>query len=168
MNKAIIPVLILVLAIVGISGCTDNTPANKTYSANGVSFTYPGNWSELNKTEYQVEHEDSEMIFALGNNQTHLTMAKSVPGANEEMVTLSEWAQDTNTTISSDQYQYLSEKTLTIGGFDAYQLKYKASDDDYVTYMAFVKNNTFYSLVYVSIYDNPKILEDILTTFKMT
>lgn len=48
MNKVIIPVLIIILAVVAISGCTEQAQ-NKTYSANGVTFQYPGNWSELMK-----------------------------------------------------------------------------------------------------------------------
>jgi len=53
----IIKKLILILAMmtpaVMALGCTGNQYTNKTYSGNGISFTYPGNWSEMFKSDIQ-------------------------------------------------------------------------------------------------------------------
>ena len=50
--------ILIIIAILGIivcaSGCTDSTQDNKTYSGNGVSFTYPGNWDLLDSTDTQT------------------------------------------------------------------------------------------------------------------
>ncbi|CEL23772.1 hypothetical protein [Methanobacterium formicicum] len=45
--KRLIYILTVVLLVVMASGCTtsDEWASNKTYSGNGVTFTYPGTWS---------------------------------------------------------------------------------------------------------------------------
>ena len=55
--------ILVIIAILGIivcaSGCTDNTTTTKTYSGNGVSFSYPGNWEELNVSSTQESVGDA-------------------------------------------------------------------------------------------------------------
>lgn len=83
-------ILSILVFVVSISGCIDDTPENKNYSANGITFQYPGNWSELNKSSYQNEvGETGEIIFALGNNQTHFVMQKRILADDEVLNTLS-------------------------------------------------------------------------------
>ncbi len=170
MKKDIIPILILLLlAILGISGCTDQPPDNKTYSTNGVTFKYPGNWAELNKTKYQEIDfgNESEIILALGNDQTRFTFGKAVPGENHVLNTLPGWAEGAKSRLSSMGFQFLSEKNLTLAGVDAYQLRFIDDDGDYYTGIAFIKNNTGYLMVYVSVLNETETLEDILRSFQM-
>lgn len=171
MNKEIIPILIMILAIVGISGCTEQTPENKTYSADGITFQYPGNWTELNKTKYGDLDlgNKSEAIFVLGddNNQARLTFGKIIPAHGEVLNTLPVWAEKTKSSSSSKELQFLSEKNLTIAGVDAYQLRFIDDDGDYITSIAFIKNNTGYVLVYISIFKETETLENILKSFQM-
>ena len=162
-------ILAILIFIVFASGCIDETPANKTYSADGISFQYPGNWTELNKTKYQ-EYDlgnNSEAIFVLGNNQTRLTFGKVVPGQGQVLNTLPGWAQTVKSKLSSRGFQFLSEKNLTLAGVDAYQLKFMSTDGDYYTSIAFIKNNTGYIMVYISIYNETGTLNNILNSFQM-
>lgn len=169
MDKVMIPVLIIILAIVGISGCIDETPKNKTYSANEITFQYPENWTELNETKYQMLDlgNDTELIFVLGNEQNRLSFGKVVPGQGQVLNTLPVWAQSTKTRFSSGGAQFLSEKNLTIAGVDAYQLRFRSPDGGYYTGMAFIKNNTGYVMVYASIYNETGTLDNILNSFQM-
>ncbi|MGB9977680.1 hypothetical protein [Methanobacterium sp.] len=50
-------ILAILALIIVVSRCTtiQSPPANKTYSVNGLSFIYPGYWSELDKTAYQSD-----------------------------------------------------------------------------------------------------------------
>ncbi|MCE5213691.1 MAG: hypothetical protein LLF83_03100 [Methanobacterium sp.] len=171
MNKVIITVLIIILAIVGISGCTEQTPENKTYSADGITFQYPGNWTELNKTKYNSIDlgNKSEAIFVLGDdqNQSRLTFGKITPGQGEFLNSLAVWAEQTKSKSSSNDLKFLSEKNLTIAGVDAYQLRFINTDGDYITSIALIKNNTGYVMVYRSIFKETETLESILKSFQM-
>jgi hypothetical protein len=168
MNKVIIPVLIIILAVVAISGCTEQAQ-NKTYSANGVTFQYPENWTELNETEYQTLDLGSniEVIFILGNEQTALTFEKVIPGQNQVLNTLPGWAQAIKSMLSSRGAQLLSEKNLTVAGVDAYQLRFRSTDGYYYTSTAFIKNNTGYVLMYTSTSNETRTLDNILNSFQM-
>lgn len=169
MKKVIISVLII-LAIVGISGCTEQTPKNKTYSAKGITFQYPGNWAELNKTKYQLLDlgNNTEVIFVLGNSQSRLTFGKVILGPDEKLNTLPEWAQATKSRLPSKGFQFLSEKEITVAGVDAYQLRFFSQDGDFYTGTAFIKNNTGYVMNYVSIYNETETFDNILDSFQMS
>jgi|GEM_PF-760427 len=170
MNKIILSVLMVILVIVGISGCIEETPKNKTYSADGITFQYPGNWTELNETKYRLLDlgNNTELIFVLGNEQNRLTFGKVIPGQGQVLNTLPKWAQSTKTRLSSKGGQFLSKKNLTIAGADAYQLRFRSPDGGYYTGMAFIKNNTGYVMVYASIYNETETLDNILNSFQMS
>lgn len=72
-KKLIIPLLFLIMAVVGVSGCTQEFLGNETnndslnlttYAADGISFQYPAEWTEYEKTE-QYE------IVTVGNYSTY-------------------------------------------------------------------------------------------------
>ena len=169
MKKIILIVLMVIIAIVGISGCTEETPKNKTYSADGITFQYPGNWTELNKTKYTLLDlgNTSKGIFVLGNQQNRLTFGKVTPGKGQALNTLPKWAQLTKIRLSSKGGQFLSEKNLTIDGANAHQLRFMSPDGGYYTGIVFIKNNTGYIMVYASIYNETETLDNILKSFKM-
>lgn len=160
-------ILSILVFVVSISGCIDDTPENKNYSANGITFQYPGNWSELNKSSYQNEvGETGEIIFALGNNQTHFVMQKRILADDEVLNTLSGWAEETKDDLSSSNAQLLSEKSLNVSGVEAYQLRFMIGNEYYTT-TAFIKNETGYVLLYVSVYNDTETVDSILNSFKM-
>jgi hypothetical protein len=134
-----------------------------------VTFQYPGNWSELNETEYQTLDLGSniEVIFILGNEQTALTFEKVIPGQNQVLNTLPGWAQAIKSMLSSRGAQLLSEKNLTVAGVDAYQLRFRSTDGYYYTSTAFIKNNTGYVMMYTSTSNETKTLDNILNSFQM-
>ncbi len=65
--KRLFFVLIMLVLVVAASGCTSqqSTSSNKTYSANGVSFTYPGNWTEQNLTSLQSQVGSSADVLGV-------------------------------------------------------------------------------------------------------
>ena len=62
-----ISIIIVLAVIVLISGCASkqSLDSTKNYSANGLSFTYPGNWSELDTTSYQSVLGDRGQLLVL-------------------------------------------------------------------------------------------------------
>lgn len=53
MKKYYLLAVAIVALVVMASGCTTQTGNNtttKTYSANGMTFNYPGNWTIINET----------------------------------------------------------------------------------------------------------------------
>lgn len=53
-KKSIVPIIILILAIITISGCISNNSNNTSvnnYTGNGISVNYPSDWTVNNDTE---------------------------------------------------------------------------------------------------------------------
>lgn len=70
-KKLIVPIIILIFAIIAISGCTSNNSNNTTvnnYTGNGISVNYPSDWTVHNDTE-------GILIFLKNSNtNTQLTL----------------------------------------------------------------------------------------------
>lgn len=145
--------LILILAVIGISGCTDTAPIqNKTFNKNGINFQYPGNWSD-NATITFTQNTSNviEEIGTLGNGNVtlavlYLNMTKYPQYAQFDIGTLkdlaiSSWKSDgTNTSI-------LSNINSPIGNRTAYEVIYTAPDP---------VNNVLFKNYYVMMGDKGK------------
>jgi hypothetical protein len=58
-------ITLLLVVAVAASGCTRQNVSNKIYSAKGVSFIYPGNWSEQNATSLETDWDLLMMYLPL-------------------------------------------------------------------------------------------------------
>jgi hypothetical protein len=166
---------ILILGLIGIlvlvvaaSGCTSQSTSNKTYSANGVSFTYPGAWSELNSTDLQKSLSASTVLGLVGNNTNEFYVAKVNVGSNQVVSSISQWASGYNSTIKSNGWTFVSGKSLTVDGVPAYQITAQTNSSYYGTDVFFVKNSAPYLAVYVSPSNDQQTLENILNSLKIT
>ncbi|UTB32736.1 MAG: hypothetical protein NKF70_00150 [Methanobacterium sp. ERen5] len=67
--KRYISILILFsILIVAVSGCTNNTIQNKTFNNSGLTFQYPGNWSDnATITWTSGDNSQNDTIGTLGN-----------------------------------------------------------------------------------------------------
>ena len=165
--KSLIYILIVVSLVVAISGCTsDEWATNKTYSANGITFTYPGTWSsDLNKTITMPAGSASQAI--LGTND----QAFALSTVNGQNLTTDQLQQVINNVVTDFKNQgYGSEKNMTVDGVTATMITSQKADSDgfYTSYVAWAKNNTIYYVTYVSKENSTATLERILTTFKTT
>jgi hypothetical protein len=182
-KKFFIIILILMITIIGISGCTlfqkktDNQSINLTsYTGNGITFNYPSQWATYN-TKYSNE------MVRLGN------LSNSTSGDGKEGVmfivykddskdvsvadSLSKIKEDINTRLSATN---ITESTKMIEGVNAtvitdlesYQgVNYKSG------YIVFEKNGFTYSIYYYAsppeLFDqNLEIFENVFSSFQIT
>ena len=168
MKKYIFLIVSLLFLIVLSSGCTSNA-SNKTYSANGVSFSYPGNWNEQNTSDLQSQIGNGNTVLAYvgENNVTQFAVQKINIGSNQRLTTLSEWASSINSTTKNNGYTYVSEKSTTIDGVNAIQITLK-SGNSYLTADYFIKNGNGYGTLYSANNNDQTNLDMILNSLKIT
>lgn len=162
-------VMLLIVFVVAISGCTSETTSNKTYSANGVTFVYPGNASEQNITALQATLGSAgEMLAVVGDNSSFkFGVAKINLDSNQKLASLSEWGSNINASIKSGGDTYVREKNVTVNGVDGIMMVFK--DSTYYYHEAFfIKNNTGYLAILQSTSDNQQLFDQIIASLQTT
>ncbi|MGZ7049507.1 MAG: hypothetical protein ACXVHO_05830 [Methanobacterium sp.] len=164
----IIGILTVLVLIVAASGCTtQQNTSPKTYSANSVTFNYPGNWNEQNPNDLQSQLSGSKVLGVVGDSYNSFSILKLNIGDNEQLSTLSEWTSSYNTTMKNNGNAFVSEKSLTIDGVEAHQITFQRSGS-YVTNDFFEKNGNGYYTIYSVPNNDQQNLELILNSLKVT
>lgn len=169
--KKWILVLAILAIVVTVSGCTNNqtAPANKTYSANGLSFIYPGSWSELDKTAYQSALDGKgELLAVVGDgSNSAFGIARLSKMKNQTNVTLNNLVAYHNSTLKNNGTEYVSEEPVTVDGAKGYEITVKASGN-YFSSVLFIKNSTGYLAVFESLDNDQQTLDQILSSLKVS
>jgi len=165
--KRLIYILAVVLLVVMASGCTsDQWASNKTYSGNGVTFSYPGTWSE-NATKTVTTPSGSNSIAAVGSNDEGFAIG-SISASGLDTASIQSVL---NQLVQEYQTQgYGASKSVTVDGSTATMITSTNKDSSgYYTTIAFwVKNNSLYYAAYVSNTNSTQTLERILGSLKTT
>jgi hypothetical protein len=154
MKKYFIFVIAIVALVVMASGCTsqngNNTTATKAYSANGISFNYPDNWTITNDTS-----NNNTTLIALGDvdfNQTN--------GTKGNGVSILKVPQTNNSSaeLASIKSQFASfngtNTTTTIAGVTANETTFNATANNVTAQLRFIdfqKNNFVYFIQYITV-----------------
>ena len=169
MKKYFIFVIAIVALVVLASGCTsqngNNTTATKAYSANGISFNYPDNWTVTNDTT-----NNNTTIIALGDvdfNQTNGTKGNGV-----QILKLPQ-TNNSSAELASIKTQFASfngtNTTTTIAGVTANQTTFNATANNVTAQLRFIdfqKNNFVYFIQYITVssnFENQQQLFDTIT-----
>ena len=119
-------VIILVLLVVMVSGCTINndTNATKTYSQNGISFVYNGTWDVANTTSPNavVAVGDPKSIDNQNNPYTFVLIQK--PNSTENNDLFATYTKNYNTFFNNTTNQRISEANITINNNPAFENVY--------------------------------------------
>jgi hypothetical protein len=169
MKKWIFILTILAL-IVAVSGCTSSqqAPANKTYSINGLSFIYPGYWSELDKTTYQSVLDDKgELLAVVGDGSTVFGIVRLNKMKNQTNVTLDKLVMYYNSTLKNNGTEYVSEGPVIVDGTKGYDITVKSSGS-YFSVVLFIKNNTDYLAVFESSDNDQQTFNQIISSLKVS
>ena len=169
MKKWIFVLAILAL-IIAVSGCTTSqqVPTNETYFVNGLSFTYPGTWSELDKASYQSAlNGKGELLAVVGDGSTMFGVARLNKIKNQTNVTLDNLIQYYNATLNANGTEYVSESPVTIDGVKGYKMTVKASEN-YLSGVLFIKNSTAYLAVFESSDNDQETFNQILNNLKVS
>ena len=92
--KRIIPILglILILAVVGISGCT--SVQSKTYSNNGLNLTYPGDMNPNATFVFVTSPTNDTALNTLGNDKLKIAIAENnVPSSIKKYFSFNQYRQ---------------------------------------------------------------------------
>lgn len=126
-KKLLASILLVTCFVVAISGCTNiGTPQNKTFNNSGISFQYPGNWSDnVNITWSSGDNIQNESIGGLGNgnvtlgvlyiNESQVPAFKSFDISALANLAVQSWktgANGNNTNILSQTSRQLNNITL--------------------------------------------------------
>jgi hypothetical protein len=165
--KSLIYILVVVSLVVAISGCTSDVwSTNKTYTGNGITFTYPGTWSsDLNKSVTIPAGSASQAI--LGTSDEYFAVS-TLSGQN---LTSEQLQQTINSFINDQKNQgYGSEKNITVDSATATMITTPKPNNDgfYESIAVWTKNNTIYYATYWSKSNSTTNLEKILSTLKTT
>jgi hypothetical protein len=165
--KRLIYILAVVSLVVMASGCTsDEWSSNKTFSGNGVTFQYPGAWSE-NATKSVATPSGASSIAGVGTNDEAFAIGSiSASGLDAESL-----QQVLNTLVQQYQGQgYGNPKSVQVDGVTASMITSTSKDSDgfYTTIAFWAKNNKLYYAAYVSTSNDTQTMEKILGTLKST
>ena len=165
--KRLIYILAVVLLVVMASGCTsDEWSSNKTYSGNGITFTYPGTWSENATKTITTPSGSNNLVALVSNDEGFSKGSKSASGLDTASI-----QNVLNQLVQEYQTQgYGSSKSVTVDGSTATMITSTNKDSSgYYTTIAFwVKSNTLYYAAYVSTSNSTQNMEKILGSLKTT
>lgn len=163
MRKILLIVTLLGL-IVAISGCTFNTgDTNKTFSENGVSFTYPGNWEVLNESEVGDAGDNVDVLAVVGiEDEDVFGIANVVPGSDQYILSLSEWSDNVKEDMGSS---YVSDKTFTVDEEEGSLISAR-ENGRYDYYLLWIKDGEGYLVYYQSTEESLDKFESIAKTIK--
>lgn len=130
-KKSIVPIVLMIVALVAVSGCTSNTGNNTTSvkndTVNGISFNYPSGWTISNTTS------DMILITKDSDTNTHVTI----------QTLLSTGGLSNNNMIPTGNFTKVSNTTVTVNNITANEVIYKDGQLQYAT-IYFSKNGKSY------------------------
>ena len=149
-SSLIFGVLGILILVVFASGCT----SSNTYNANGISFDYPSNWTELSKD--QVTSASGGNVTAIAavadpnsiqnKNYQTLVIIQSINTA----LSLNEAVTAFKSLIQSTGGQVVSEKSITVDGVSSKELIYTITVSGVAKKERLVivpKNNKVYAII---------------------
>ena len=151
--------------VVMVSGCvSDQWQSNKTYSDNGVNFTYPGTWQGEASPGYSPSNSTS--IATVGNEDYGFAM-----GTVNTQLSGSDLQQVLNQMIQQYKSEpgFISEKNMTVDGVTATEVVTNGSSQNLtsqISYVFWIKNDNLFFVVYSSNNNETQTLDRILSTVK--
>ncbi len=166
--REIILILGILAIIVCASGCTEITQTNKNYSGNGVSFSYPAEWDEIDTAEQQEQIGDIGKVLAtVGIEDKELFSIYSItPKEDQKLNTASEWNSNLKTSFGKD---YVSDKSIDVDGEKGMQLTAKSEESGVIQnvyYAYWTKKDKGYMVLLVTEKDSQEQFDTIVSTIK--
>ena len=161
-----ISIITILVVIVLISGCASKSmPNTKNYSENGLSFTYPGNWSELDTTSYQSVLGDRGQLLVLVGDGSNSAFGVAKLN-NEKNQTLENLVITYKLSLKSNGTEFISEGPITIDAVKGHEITVKASGN-YFSSILFFKNNSSYLVGFESQNDDQQIFNQIIKSLNV-
>jgi hypothetical protein len=120
MKKYALFIITILALVVFASGCTNQ---DKTYSKNGVSFTYPESWQEIMnvKTEFAVAAVgDPDSVDQSTGNVNTVVIVQKIPLPSGSTLKQDYDSNYARLAAQDPSYRVISENTRTVDGTTAY------------------------------------------------
>ncbi len=161
--KKWIPIIAILMIVAFASGCTSQP---QTYTGNGITFQYPGDWKPMNSSNIQAAFGNSGMVL--------VTLGIEGGGAGVNVMKITAPELTINDVISvvrsgatSGGNQLISESTRTIDGVSATVITDKNPNGVYYTNAIVQKNNVIYDILIASPNSDQANVDLILNSFKI-
>lgn len=122
----------LLVLIIAVSGCTSfNQVHNKTFSNGGITFQYPGTWSNNTTFNYaQTPSSQWAILGQIGDNTTSVSISstKLTNSSLFSTTTIESLARLDYSTASSSGLKVLSFNSSTSNNITFYELIYTSTD----------------------------------------
>lgn len=153
-----------------VAGCTsdssDDWSSNKTYSGMGVSFVYPGTWTDQSNDPVLVDTFGESGVAVGKDNKIFgfVVVDVGVLSAAQKDELINDLVETYKT-----EFSLTTQKDLMVDGVSAKLLSAPNPTEGIYTNVAFwIKNDDLYITVYTSENSATETFERILNTFKMT
>jgi hypothetical protein len=160
--KKWLSIIVILLIVAFASGCTTQP---QTYSGNGVTFQYPGDWSKDYKNDIQQSFGNSATVLvSLGKDNAGVVVAKM----NITGVSINSLSSAFKSSMQSSGYQTVSEKTKTVDGVTAQELVIKDTSSGLYGSCVFLEKNGVIYFIMVGTQNNDQATVDmVLNSFKV-
>lgn len=166
--KKLIPILAVLLVVVCASGCTTQP---QTYTGNGITFQYPGDWGSNWTSDVQQSLGSSgSVLVSFGKDNAGVAVAKVPMGSLASSISLADLSSAMKTGFQSAGYQSVTEKNRTVGGISATEIDFKYtanSTDTYGSFTLFKSSNDVYMIMIATPDNNQQTIDMILNSFKI-
>ena len=162
--KRLIYILIVVSLVVMASGCTgDKWSSTKTYSGNGLTFTYPGTWSENASSPMNLS--GASTIEAVGTSDEAFAVGTVSVGVSDDI--LQQAITQTAQTYVSQGY---TQKSITVDGVTATMITNPNLNAEgmYLSLVFWPKNSKLYYAAYGTKNNDTQTMEKLLGSLKAT
>ena len=138
---AIIVLIILLIAGIGLNGIQNQTTNEvKHYTDGVISFDYSGNWSMYNNTN--ENSNSSDIAFKTKDNTL---IGFTTIQSNE--ITYDKILSDVNATAQSLNGELLEYQNVDIGGVPSLEMTISTADQGYSRYICTLRDGVYYSFV---------------------
>ncbi|MGD9779886.1 hypothetical protein [Methanomethylovorans sp.] len=167
--KKFLPILILAIVAFGF-GCTGTQ--EKTFSGDGITFTYPESWKNLSVSELESyiptsEFGSANVITYLGNDTEEFAVVELKASGAGYVRSPSEFIGQIKSSIQ-DSKIIKTDENMTVAGHKAGMIQY-AYGNNYVTIIHIkIDENHGYQVYYWSPKTEQTTLNKILKSFKIS
>jgi len=163
---------IFILAVVAFAfGCTQ-TPGEKTFSGDGITFVYPEGWKNLSISELESyiptsEYGTAKAITYLGNDTETFAVVELKASGAGYVRSPSEFIGQMKSSLQSSKI-IKTDENVTVAGHNAGMIQY-SSGNTYVTIVHIkIDENHGYQVYYWSPNTDQTTLKKILESFKIS
>ncbi|MGB9845502.1 hypothetical protein [Methanothermobacter tenebrarum] len=167
--KRLLPIFILAIVAFGF-GCTGTQ--EKTFSGDGVTFSYPQSWENLSVSDLETylptsEFGSAEIITYLGNDTEEFAVVKLTASSTGYVRSPSEWLQEMKSSIQESRI-ISTEENVTVAGYNAAIIQYTIGTG-YVTIAHLkVNENLGYQVYYWSSQSDQTTFKKIIKSLKIS